>query len=134
MTPVTPARYCDWQALRTAVLRGLLACLLGAVAAPASAQTDPLSQWARTFGSIGDTSPLPLPNPSATAASAPVSATAPAAPVNPVLQPLPPDPALASKPVVFGSQLFAGRFGTVPFSGFNADYVIATGDRLIVRM
>ena len=134
MTPVTPARYCDWQALRTAVLRGLLACLLGAVAAPASAQTDPLSQWARTFGSIGDTSPLPLPNPSATAASAPVSATTPAAPVNPVLQPLPPDPALASKPVVFGSQLFAGRFGTVPFSGFNADYVIATGDRLIVRM
>ena len=138
MTPGTPARSFDWQALRAAILCGLLACLLGAVAAPASAQTDPLSQWAKTFGSIGDTSPLPLPNPSATAASAPatapISATAPATLVNPVLQPLPPDPALASKPIVFGSQLFAGRFGTVPFSGFNPDYVIATGDKLIVRM
>ena len=35
---------------------------------------------------------------------------------------------------MFGSQLFAGRFGAVPFSGFNPDYVIATGDRLTVRM
>jgi protein involved in polysaccharide export with SLBB domain len=62
------------------------------------------------------------------------SAAAAAAASNPSQLPLPPDPALALKPIVFGSQLFAGRFGMVPFSGFNPDYVIATGDRLLVRM
>ena len=48
--------------------------------------------------------------------------------------PLPPDPASAGRPVVFGSQIFSGRFGTEPFSGFNPDYQIAAGDRVSLRM
>lgn len=52
-----------------------------------------------------------------------------------MIQPaLPPDPASALRPIVFGSQMFTGRFGTEPFSGFNPDYQIAVGDRLTVRM
>lgn len=52
----------------------------------------------------------------------------------PVPPALPPDPALATKPVVFGSQIFTGRFGAETFSGFNAEYQIAAGDRITVRM
>lgn len=48
--------------------------------------------------------------------------------------PLPPDPATALTPVVFGSQIFSGRFGAMSYSGFNADYQIAVGDRLLLRL
>lgn len=48
--------------------------------------------------------------------------------------PLPPDPALATKPLVFGSQMFTGRFGSEAFTGYNPDYQIAVGDRVNVRM
>lgn len=47
---------------------------------------------------------------------------------------LPPDPATALRPIVFGSQMFTGRFGTEPFAGFNPDYQVAIGDRVAVRM
>lgn len=47
---------------------------------------------------------------------------------------LPPNPSATSQPIVFGSQMFNGRFGSEPFSGFNAEYQIATGDRISVRM
>jgi protein involved in polysaccharide export with SLBB domain len=47
---------------------------------------------------------------------------------------MPPDPALALKPVMFGSQMFTGRFASEAFSGFNPDYQIAVGDRVTVRM
>ncbi|MBN8489172.1 MAG: polysaccharide export protein [Burkholderiales bacterium] len=36
--------------------------------------------------------------------------------------------------MVFGSQMFTGRFAQQTFSGFNPDYQIAVGDRLMVRM
>ncbi|WP_281915844.1 polysaccharide biosynthesis/export family protein [Caldimonas thermodepolymerans] len=48
--------------------------------------------------------------------------------------PLPPDPSTSEQPVVFGSQIFTGRFSAVPFSGFNPNYQIAVGDRINVRM
>jgi protein involved in polysaccharide export with SLBB domain len=48
--------------------------------------------------------------------------------------PLPPDPALAARPLLFGSQLFSGRFASEAFSGFNAEYRVAVGDRISVRM
>ncbi len=48
--------------------------------------------------------------------------------------PLPPDPALATKPLVFGSQMFTGRFGSEAFTGYNPEYQIAVGDRVNVRM
>lgn len=68
-----------------------------------------------------------MPQPSA---GGPGSVTAPT-----MIQPaLPPDPATALRPIVFGSQIFTGRFGTEPFAGFNPDYQVAIGDRLTVRM
>ncbi len=51
-----------------------------------------------------------------------------------VAQPLPPDPATSLKPLMFGSQMFTGRFAATAFSGFNPDYQIAVGDRISVRM
>jgi protein involved in polysaccharide export with SLBB domain len=60
------------------------------------------------------------------------SADAPQAPAP--LPPMPPDPALAAQPVVFGSQIFSGRFGSVAFTGFNPDYQIAVGDRILLRL
>jgi protein involved in polysaccharide export with SLBB domain len=76
------------------------------------------------------------------AASQPLPAPG-AAPTAPVLQPggtltfptaLPPDPATSLKPLMFGSQIFTGRFGAEPFAGFNPDHQIASGDRVSVRM
>jgi protein involved in polysaccharide export with SLBB domain len=48
--------------------------------------------------------------------------------------PLPPDPALATKPLMFGSQIFSGRFGSEAFSGFNPNYQLAVGDRVHLRL
>jgi protein involved in polysaccharide export with SLBB domain len=78
----------------------------------------------------------PSPRGLVTVPTAPLSrASAPAASA-PARQagPLPPDPALASKPLLFGSQLFSGRFASETFSGFNPEYRIAVGDRISVRM
>jgi len=52
-------------------------------------------------------------------------------------QPLPAVPGDASanaKPVVFGSQIFSGRFSALTYTGFNPDYQIAVGDRIALRM
>lgn len=51
-----------------------------------------------------------------------------------VAQPLPPDPATSLKPLMFGSQMFTGRFAATAFSGFNPEYQLAIGDRVSVRM
>jgi protein involved in polysaccharide export with SLBB domain len=134
MTRPASARPSTRRDLRACLSAGLAALLLCAGVSPARAQTDTPSQWSRTFGSIGEATPPPLPALPAAAASAPAAPDKPVAFPNFNQLPLPPDPALAAKPIVFGSQLFAGRFGMVPFSGFNPDYVIATGDRLLVRM
>ncbi|MDZ7811994.1 MAG: polysaccharide biosynthesis/export family protein [Ideonella sp.] len=49
--------------------------------------------------------------------------------------PLPAQPHTgAGLPVMFGSQMFTGRFGSVTFSGFNPNYTLATGDRVLVRL
>lgn len=48
--------------------------------------------------------------------------------------PLPPDPAQSPAPVMFGSQMFSGRFASEAFTGFNPEYQIAVGDRVSVRM
>lgn len=48
--------------------------------------------------------------------------------------PLPPDPRAGGRPVVFGSQMFSGRFGSEAFSGFNPEYQLAVGDRVHLRM
>ncbi len=61
------------------------------------------------------------------AAATPAAATQPAGA-------LPPDPALATKPIVFGSQLFSGRIGGQNFAGFNPDHQVTNGDRVNIRM
>jgi len=50
------------------------------------------------------------------------------------LPPLPLDPSLSPVPVMFGQQMFSGRFANQGFSGFNPEYQIAVGDRVTVRM
>lgn len=64
------------------------------------------------------TGPIPMPSP----------VPAPSA------GPLPPDPFTSSSPVVFGSQMFSGRFSSSSFSGFNAEYQVAVGDQISIRM
>ncbi|MCU0969777.1 MAG: polysaccharide biosynthesis/export family protein, partial [Rubrivivax sp.] len=114
-----------------------------AVAAPAAAQTggsDLLNPSPRGLTDV----PPPVPRaPAAAPATLPAapgavpaaaSPAGPAAPPAVTASPLPPDPALAARPLVFGSQMFTGRFATTSFSGFNADYQIAVGDRVTVRL
>lgn len=48
--------------------------------------------------------------------------------------PLPTDPATSPVPLMFGSQMFSGRFASEAFSGFNPEYRIAVGDRVTLRM
>nr|CCF78631.1 KpsD protein [Rubrivivax gelatinosus S1] len=50
------------------------------------------------------------------------------------LPPLPVDPSQSPVPVMFGQQMFSGRFANQGFSGFNPEYQIAVGDRVTVRM
>lgn len=48
--------------------------------------------------------------------------------------PLPPNPATAAQPVVFGTQMFSGRFANEQGGGFNAEYRITVGDRIALRV
>jgi len=94
-----------------------------------AAASAPSGSWIAPAGVVPAGSPP--------AASVPAGTTPPVSPNSipgPVSGVFPPDPALATKPIVFGSQIFVGRFGAETFSGFNADYQIAAGDRISVRM
>lgn len=125
----------DWRRAR---LQGFLSLLVMFWVSAAWAQSpfsDPLSTSPR--GDIGQT--LPSSRESAvapaTSASSPTRTAAPAQPAAGSSQsPWPVDPLRTVDPVVFGSQMFSGRFGTESFSGFNPDYQIAVGDRVSVRM
>lgn len=107
--------------------------LLLALLAPPQAQAQMPAAPAVTAPTTG--SPA-QPTTATPPAPAPALAPAPATTVVPTLPalPLPIDPATSLKPVVFGSQMFTGRFAQQTFSGFNPDYQIAVGDRLMVRM
>jgi protein involved in polysaccharide export with SLBB domain len=129
-------------------LVGAALAFAAALAGAAAAQTlDPLNTGPR-----GLTELPALPR---SAASAPQATSAPSLPMgaapagtvpatpgllvprptpNPVNPAMPPEPATSAEPIVFGSQMFTGRFGAEPFAGFNPDYQIAIGDRVSVRM
>lgn len=101
---------------------------------PAAAQ-DPLNTGPR--GLIDG--PAATPSSTAAAAQAAAAAAAARAAVPPTVSPAPPgpmptDPALAGRPLMFGSQMFSGRFASEAFSGFNAEYQVAVGDRISLRM
>ncbi len=69
--------------------------------------------------------------PSPTAASVVQPTAAPQAPPPLTAVPTPP---VAPGPIVFGSQMFTGRFAALTYSGFNPEYQIAVGDRVLVRL
>lgn len=48
--------------------------------------------------------------------------------------PLPNVPSGSGGTIVFGSQMFSGRFANMAFTGFNPEYQIAAGDRILVRI
>jgi protein involved in polysaccharide export with SLBB domain len=117
---------------------------------PAQAQTQPTTVPATgattaapaSVSSIFGTGPIqglvsaPTPAAPAPAATTTTTAVAPAvvAPLSPPLAPLPLNPTTATTPVVFGSQIFSGRFINEGFNGFNSEYQIAVGDRVVVRL
>jgi protein involved in polysaccharide export with SLBB domain len=61
-------------------------------------------------------------------------APAPQMPATAAPAPLPQDPSQSTQPLMFGAQMFSGRFASEAFGGFNPDYQIAIGDRVSVRM
>lgn len=103
-----------------------------ALAAAAPAQTtgfgDPLNTRALAPGQPAPavSAPMTAPSPGSAAAQNPEPAARPTS--------MPPDPATAAKPLMFGSQIFTGRFSAETFAGFNPNYQIAVGDRVSVRM
>lgn len=105
----------------------LLACLaLLALAATSHAQSpaDPLG--------TGPRGATQLPALRALAAQAAPVAAPPSAPAVPM--PLPPNPATSAQPIVFGSQMFSGRFAAEQGGGFNPEYRVTVGDRVALRM
>jgi len=117
------------------VLATTLACAL-----PALAQTpDPLNTGPRGVTELPPFRPATAASQPGLGSSVPPGAyppgTLPPRPAPALVVPmLPPDPATALKPLMFGSQIFTGRFASEPFAGFNPDYQIANGDRVSVRM
>lgn len=106
---------------------------LPATAAPASpASISSVFSTGPILGNVGTTAPAAATPPAPTAAT-PIAATAPL-PLSPSLAPVPLNPSTSAKPVVFGSQIFSGRFINEGFSGFNTDYQLAVGDRVTVRL
>jgi protein involved in polysaccharide export with SLBB domain len=87
----------------------------------ASAPVTPSTSW-----SPSATLPSALPPAVPNGAAPPVPGNIPGA--------LPPDPYTSPQPIVFGSQIFTGRFGAEAFTGFNPDYQIAVGDRINLRI
>lgn len=102
----------------------LLASLIMALATLPAAAQDLLNPGPRGLVEFAPTTRAPTP-----VVSPAVPASAPQAAL-----PLPPDPSQSPVPLVFGSQIFSGRFASEAFSGFNPDYQVAVGDRISVRM
>ncbi|WP_028312413.1 polysaccharide biosynthesis/export family protein [Derxia gummosa] len=137
--------------MRRLFSRGLLVALLAAVA-PAQAQIGALLPGFGPQPSAGTAQATPQAGGTQSAAQPPAQTgvgTAPAAagsfpaatPVQPGVQPVPFNPApagydysanLASD--VFGANLFTGSFARLSASNFNADYAIAVGDQVQVRL
>lgn len=111
-----------------------LAALLGTLALGAAAQTPTPAQRQDLLNAgprgLVDMAPATRPQP-ASAAQRAADAVPGQAQAG---LPLPPDPAASPVPLMFGSQMFSGRFASEAFSGFNPEYQIAVGDRVTVRM
>lgn len=133
------ASYLTPAPLRRAFVTLVLAAVSLCVGVPALAQTglgsDPLNTSPRGMTQIPPNPPVRDTQRLLDAARARAGQAASVEPVPGVaVQPLPPDPATSPKPLMFGSQMFSGRFAATAFSGFNPDYQLAVGDRVSVRM
>ncbi|MCW7538935.1 polysaccharide biosynthesis/export family protein [Aquabacterium sp. A7-Y] len=104
------------------------------LAVSAQTFTDPLNTSPRGLTAIDAGAP-PDPAAQASGVNGPGTPTA-ARPISTSEPPkaLPLDPLASPQPVVFGSQMFTGRFARVPFSGFNPNYQISVGDKVNLRM
>lgn len=146
--PFPPASV-SWGATFRRLAGALLcACVLGGTPALHAqlvsdpAASSPGSDPSSPYGATGVPTPLqmwsqPAPGPASQQAPQTQRGTLPPVPPIPAssgAQRMPPDPSTSLHPVVFGSQIFIGRFGASPFTGFNPDYQIAVGDRVNVRM
>ena len=105
-------------------LQAGLALLALAAASHAQSPADPLG--------TGPRGATQLPALRALAAQAAPVAAPPSAPAVPM--PLPPNPATSAQPIVFGSQMFSGRFAAEQGGGFNPEYRVTVGDRVALRM
>lgn len=101
-----------------------------ALAQPTSVQSTLTQATAGTLQGA----PVPSPQPSSAGLSTPVVPPTAAPPVSVVPGPLPATPTAGGLPVMFGSQMFSGRFGAVTYTGFNPDYTLTTGDRVLTRL
>lgn len=106
-----------------------LALFLAHGATVANAQSSPsiLTQLTQSGGGQNQGGAGSGVGPSIQPASLPVSpAPMPAMPVD--------NSPLATSAVVFGSQMFSGRFSALSYTGFNPDYQVAVGDNISLRM
>lgn len=135
-------------AWRFAVMAPMLLCLAGTIRAQTSPNaSDPLRTGPRGVTELptmrrgvaptGSESPKQVfdnQTPAAVREDGSVTDAATVPRAAPASTSLPPDPFTATQPLIFGSQMFSGRFSATPFSGFNPNYQIAVGDRVSVRM
>lgn len=108
-----------------------------ALAQPAAQPVSPLPQPVATPTATPGTTPTtaqPTPVAGSSLATPTVQPTPSAPMAVSATGPLPATPIVGGLPVMFGSQMFSGRFGAVTFSGFNPDYTLATGDRVLTRL
>lgn len=122
---------------RTTFHHLIAALALGALTTITAAQTAPQPMvYPATSGMPATTSTTTTVPTASTVAppQQPVPVGTPAVAPPPVVAPLPVTPTATGRPVMFGSQMFSGRFGAVTFSGFNPDYQLAIGDRVLTRL
>lgn len=122
---------------RTTLHHLIAALALGALTTITAAQTAPQPMvYPATSGMPATTSTTTTVPTASTVAppQQPVPVGTPAVAPPPVVAPLPLTPTATGRPVMFGSQMFSGRFGAVTFSGFNPDYQLAIGDRVLTRL
>jgi len=118
--------------MRTRISIALLC--LASWAATGQAQTDPLNTSPRGTVDLGSMKLTPAQAALVAPATSLANAASVTVPQMSLMPQMPPDPAAATTPIVFGSQMFVGRFGSETFSGFNPDYQVAPGDRVSVRI
>lgn len=120
-------RFSPMRALRPALaLAAAAVCLLASAQTASSAQADALAAGASSEAIAAAVAARSIQANSASSSGPQRAATVPPPGA------LPPDP--RTRQVVFGSQIFSGRFASEAFSGFNPEYQLAVGDRVHLRL